>query len=65
MTDAATRIGRGEVVPDEDANAVVEALAGAMLSDAGYNEREGLTAFGLQIDDLIGIVQQASEHFYD
>ena len=65
VIDAAARIGRGEVVPDEDAQAVVDALANLMLSDEGYSEAEGLTERGIEIDNLIGVVQQMSEHFYD
>ena len=62
IKDAADRIGRGEVVPDPDAEAVVGALADAMAED--YSETEGLSARGLAIDEFIGIVQQMSEHFY-
>jgi len=61
---AAAKIGRGEVVPDEDAEAVVDALADAMLGDEGF-DGESLNQRGVQIDDVIGLVQQMSEHFYD
>jgi hypothetical protein len=64
VIDVAAKIGRGEVVPDQDAEAVVDALANAMLGDEGF-DGEGLTEQGNRIDDLIGIVQQMSEHFYD
>ena len=65
LTDAALRIGRSEVVPDAEAEAVVDALANVMLSDQGYSEAQGLTERGIEIDKLIGVVQQMSEHFYD
>lgn len=65
VTDAALRIGRGEVLPDAEVEAVVDALANVMLSDQGYSETQGLTERGIEIDDLIGVVQQMSEHFYD
>jgi hypothetical protein len=61
---AAERIGRGEVVPDDDAEAVVNALADVMLDRDGI-DGQALTARGIEIDDLIGTVQQMSEHFYD
>ena len=64
LSDAAVRIGRGEVVSDADAEVVVDALATAML-DKGYSEADGLTERGIEIDKLIGVVQQMSEHFYD
>ncbi len=60
VRDTADRVGRGEVVADNAANAVVDALVAAMLEDA----YEGLTARGCQIDDIIGVVQQMSEGFY-
>jgi len=63
VSDAAARIGRGEVVPDEDAEAVVNALSEAMLSNEGF-DGQGLTTRGIEIDDIIGVVQQMSEHFY-
>jgi hypothetical protein len=65
VADAAVRIARGEVVPDEAASAVVDALANVMSGDTGYREDVGLTSRGIEIDDLIGVVQQMSEHFYD
>jgi hypothetical protein len=65
VIEAAGRIGRGEVVPDADAEAVVDALTSVMLGGEGYSEAEGLTERGIEIDDLIGVVQQMSEHFYD
>jgi hypothetical protein len=61
---AAERIGRGEVVADDDAAAVVNALVDVMLDDDGF-DGEALTTRGTEIDDLIGIAQQMSEHFYD
>ena len=61
---AAERIGRGEVVPDDDAEAVANALADVMLDRDGF-DGEALTAQGIEIDDLIGTVQQMAEHFYD
>jgi len=63
VTEAAMRIGRGEVVPGADAEAVVAALADVMTE--AYSEADGLTERGIEIDDLIGVVQQMSEHFYD
>ena len=62
---AAALIASGQVVPDEDAELVVDALSNEMLGDRGYNERDGLTEFGLRIDDIISVAQQMSEHFYD
>jgi hypothetical protein len=35
-----------------------------MLDRDGF-DGEALTARGIEIDDLIGTVQQMSEHFYD
>jgi hypothetical protein len=35
-----------------------------MLSGEGFDGAE-LTVSGIRIDDVIGIVQQMSEHFYD
>jgi hypothetical protein len=64
VIDAAERIARGEAVPDEHAEMVVDALTNAMLHDEGF-DGHGLTGRGKQVDDLIGIVQQMSEHFYD
>jgi len=64
VTAAAAKIGRGEVVPDDEAEAVVSALADAMLGEEGF-DGQALTPRGVQIDDLIGIVQQMSEHFYN
>jgi hypothetical protein len=61
---AAARIARGEVVPDEAADAVVNDLAAAMLAGENF-EGEEPTGRGLEIDGLVGIVQQMSEHFYD
>jgi hypothetical protein len=52
----AERIAIGRVVPDDRAEAVVNVLADAMLAGDEIN---------LAIDDIIGIVQQMSEHFYD
>ena len=57
---AAERIGRGEVVPDDDAEAVANALADVMLDRDGFDGK-ALTARGIEIDDLIGTVQQMSE----
>ena len=64
IIDAAERIGRGEVVPDDVTEAVVAALTDVMLDREGF-DGEALTARGIEIDDLIGIAQQMSEHFYD
>jgi hypothetical protein len=64
VREAATRVARGEVVADEVAEEVVDALAAAMLDDEGFDGQE-LTPRGIEIDGLIGIVQQMSEHFYD
>jgi hypothetical protein len=64
ILDAAARIGRGEVVPDDDAEAVAGALVDRMLDRDGF-DGEALSARGIEVDDLIGIVQQMSEHFYD
>jgi hypothetical protein len=64
VREAAERIAVGEAVSDDDANAVVDVLSDAMLGDAGF-DGEALTARGVQIDDIIGVVQQMSEHFYD
>lgn len=64
ILDAAERISRGEVVPDDDAEAVAGALADRMLDRDGF-DGEALTARGIEVDDLIGIVRQMSEHFYD
>jgi hypothetical protein len=61
---AAERIVSGEAVPDDDADAIVDVLSDAMLGDAGF-DGEALTARGVRIGDMIGIVQQMSEHFYD
>jgi hypothetical protein len=63
VVNAAAKVARGEVVPDADAEAVVAALADQMLSNKGFNG-EGLTSQGMEIDDIIGIVQQMSEGFY-
>jgi hypothetical protein len=60
----AAKIANGEVVPDGDADAVVDALAAAMLASDNF-EGEELTRRGVEIDGLIGVVQQMSEHFYD
>jgi hypothetical protein len=60
---AAERVAAGEVIPDEDAEAIVDALAEAMLSNEGYDS-EALTPSGVQIDEIIGIIQQMSQHFY-
>jgi hypothetical protein len=60
----AAKIANGEVVPDEDADAVVAVLAAAMLASDNF-EGEELTGRGLEVDGLIGVVQQMSEHFYD
>jgi hypothetical protein len=65
VLDAADRIARGQVVPDEDAEAVVDALVAVMLADTGYDAEQGLTVRGNTIDDVIGVVQQMSEQFYD
>ena len=43
---------------------VVDALADAMLGEEGF-DGESLNQRGVQIDDVIGLVQQMSEHFYD
>ena len=64
VTEAVERVSRGEVVPDEDADVVVDALATAMLNDEGYQGDE-LTARGRQIDDIVGVVQQMSQRFYE
>jgi hypothetical protein len=48
----------------DDADPPVIDTSEAMLSDVGF-DGEALTARGAQIDDIIGIVQQMSEHFYD
>jgi hypothetical protein len=60
----AAKIAKGEVVQDEDAHAVVDALAAAMLVSSNFQGDE-LAARGIEIDGLIGVVQQMSEHFYD
>lgn len=60
----AARIARGEVVTDEEADAVVDVLAAAMLDDGNFDGEE-LTGRGAEIDGLVGVVQQMSEHFYD
>jgi hypothetical protein len=62
VLSASTRIGKGEVVTDEEAEAVVDALASAMTE--GYSQSAGLTERGIAIDDMIGVVQQMAEHFY-
>lgn len=64
VLDAADRVERGEVIPDEDADAVVNALVAAML-DTDESDGRDLTARSREIDDIVGIVQQMSEHFYD
>ena len=64
VIDAAERIGAGEAVPDDDAEAVANALAAAMLDNEGYDGQE-LTARGREVDGIVGIVQQMSVHFYD
>jgi hypothetical protein len=64
VIDAAERIGAGEAVPDDDAEAVANALAAAMLDNEGYDGQE-LTAGGREVDGIVGIVQQMSVHFYD
>src|SRR5437868_1538363 len=43
VVEAADRLGRGEVISDEDADTLVEALTAAMLSEKGYDAHE-LTA---------------------
>ena len=63
VLNTAARISRGEAVPDEDAEAVIDALAIVMLGE-GF-DGEDLTARGREIDDIVGIVEQMSEHFYD
>ena len=60
---AAERIARDEVVPDDAAEAVVAALTDAMLDSDDF-DGDALTARGIEIDALLGIVQQMSEHFY-
>jgi len=62
---AAARIARGEVVPGEDARWVGDALADEMMSVRGYTDADGWTDFGLRVDDIIGIVAQWSEDFFD
>ncbi len=62
--DTAKRIGRGEIVPDQDADGVVDALTIAMLDSEGWDGAE-LTARGRQRDEIIRIAQQMSEHFYE
>jgi hypothetical protein len=64
VAEAAEGIGRGEVVSDSDAEAVVDALVAAMLGEEGY-DGSGLTARGCEIDDIIGVAQQMSQSFYD
>ena len=61
---AAKRAADGQVVPDDDAEAVVDVLCNAMLGDEGF-DGEALTTKGIEIDAIIGIVQQMSEHFYE
>jgi hypothetical protein len=61
---AAAKIAKGEVVPDEDAEAVVDALAAAMLINPNF-EGDELAGRGIEINGLIGVVQQMSERFYD
>jgi hypothetical protein len=56
---AAATIAKGEVVSDEDADAVVDALAAAMLVSPSF-EGDELTGRGIEIDGLIGVVQQMS-----
>jgi hypothetical protein len=56
VREAAERIAQGQVVPDDEAKAVVNVLAEAMFADGEINPA---------IDNIIGIVQQMSEHFYD
>ena len=59
----AERVGGGEVVSDADAGRLVSALADVMI-EREYDEDLGLTRRGVEIDDVIGILQQMSEGFY-
>jgi hypothetical protein len=63
IKETAAKVANGEVVPDGDADAVVDALAAAMV--ATDNLGNELTGRGVEIDGLIGVVAQLSEHFYD
>jgi hypothetical protein len=63
VIEAAERIGRGEVVSDGDAEAVVDTLTAGMLSQ-GYDGDE-LTTRARQIDGIIGVAQQRAQSFYD
>ena len=61
---AAERIARGEVVSQHEADLVLNALAAEMLEPDNFDGEE-LAGRGLEIDDFIGIVAQASENFFD
>lgn len=61
----AAKIASREIVPDDDAEEVVDALARAMLADSANFDGDELIGRGVEIDRVIGIVQQMSEHFYD
>jgi hypothetical protein len=59
----AEQVGRGEVLSDPEADELVDALSDVMLNDE-YDDLTGLTARGMAIEDVLGIVQQMSEGFY-
>jgi hypothetical protein len=64
VLDVAVRIGKGEVVPDEDAQTLADALCDVMLGKE-YDPDQGLTLQGAAIRDVIATVHQMSEHYYD
>jgi hypothetical protein len=62
LRSVAERVARFEVIPQADADELASALTDAMLSEA---DREGdLSDLALKLDEIIGIVYQASEDFF-
>jgi hypothetical protein len=63
IVSVADRVAQFEVVPQTEADALVDILANVML-EQGHDEEAGLNDFGLRVDDVIGVVAQMSEDFF-
>ena len=64
IRETAERVASHEVISQPDTDALAEALSDAM-SSAGSDSDGHLNELGLQLDDVIGIVYQASEDFFN